>query len=60
MNPIITELAKNLILSGINLIIFDKQFENDIYSNEKTVKKDDYERNYLIREDDNYQNVILF
>ena len=59
LNPAITELAKNLILSGVNLILFDKRFENTSYSANKTIKEEDYRKNYLFREEDKNQNVNI-
>jgi molybdopterin/thiamine biosynthesis adenylyltransferase len=45
--PVMTELAKNLILSGINLLIYDK---NDIGDN--LVNQQDIGNNFFLSEED--------
>ncbi len=47
MNSAITELAKNLILSGVSLYLYDKENEID-----NLIDMNDVNSNFFINEDD--------
>ena len=58
LNSSITELAKNLALSGINLILYDPQ---DISSQgkPKLINEDDIKNNFILNNQTLYKEVFF-